>query len=85
MQRLTIFLIVSKNLHLDFICSHPAGGPGAGGGDGHPQVPVGVPLLDDVVGDGTAAVIQGRIPGDDHVVPVDLVKDDGALRWLRTV
>lgn len=85
MQWMTIFLIVLKNLHLDFICSHPARGPGAGGGDGHPQVPVGVPLLDDVVGDDTAAVIQGRIPGDDHVVPVDLVKDNGALWWLRTV
>lgn len=78
-------LIVFKNLRLDLIFSHPASGPGAGGGDRHPQVPVGVPLLDYVVGDGTAAVIKGRIPRNDHVVPVDLVKDNGTLRWLRTV
>ena len=34
-----------------------AAGPGAGGGDGHPQLSVGVSLLHDVVGDGTATVV----------------------------
>lgn len=52
-----MFFLILKNLHLDLICSHLASGPGAGGGDWHPQVPVGVSLLDDVVRDGTAAII----------------------------
>ena len=51
-----------------------AAGPGAGGGDGHPQLSVGVSFLDDVVRDGTATVVQRRAPGDHHVVPVDLVE-----------
>lgn len=65
--------------------SHLAGGPGAGGGDGHPQFSVGVSLFDDVVGDGTAAVIQRGVPGDHHIVPVDLVEHHGAFGRLRTV
>lgn len=64
---------------------YPAGGSGAGRGDRHPQVPVGVSLLDYVVGDSATAIIQRRVPGNDHVVPVDLIKDNGALWWLRTV
>lgn len=64
---------------------YPASSPGTGGGDRHPQVPVGVSFLDDIVGDGTATIILGRVPRDDHVVPVDLVKNNGALWWLRTV
>lgn len=65
--------------------AYPAGGPGAGGGDRHPQVSVCVSLFNDVVGDGAASVIQRRVPGDHHVVPVDLIEDHGALRRLRSV
>lgn len=74
-----------------FVRSHegkgpdPAGGPGAGRGDGHPQVSIGVSLLDDVVGDGASTIVQGRFPGNEHVVSVDLLKDDGALGRLRPV
>lgn len=69
----------------DYCASDLAGGPGGGRGDGHPQVSVGVSLLDDIVGDGAAPVIQRWIPGDDHVVSVDFVEYHGALRWLWAV
>lgn len=65
--------------------THPAGGPCAGGGDRHPQVSVGVSLLNDVVGDSTAAIVKWRVPGDHHVVPVDLIENHGSLWWLWTV
>lgn len=40
-----------------FSGAHLAGGPGAGGGDRHPQVSVGVSLLNNIVGDGTTTII----------------------------
>lgn len=75
-----------KQLHSsEFWRSHLAASPRTGWGDGHPQVSVGVSLLNDVVGDGTATIIQRRLPGNDHVVPVNLTEHDRALWWLRTV
>lgn len=65
--------------------TYPAGGPCTGLSDRHPKIPVGVSLLNYIVRNGTASVIQRRIPGDHHVVSVDFIKNDRSLWWLRTI
>lgn len=53
--------------------------------DRGPDVSVGISLLNDVVGDVDTAAVQRRFPGNDHELPVHLLKHHWANRRSWTV